>query len=130
MEKRKAYEVMKSSVLKNFAPTKEEIQSLNSFFLIRFISNDPNSIYIANALNCNSSIPIEAQYNFVRNSTLNKVAFITYPKKEKILSDKELQIIMRHFKTNKSVSLEYIKVLGEAKTQEILELYSKIKFEN
>ncbi len=95
MKKQTPYNVMKSAVDKKFKPTMEELKSLNSFFLIRYISNDPNSIYIANILNCNHTIPIEAQYNFVRNSTLDKVAFINYPKKEKIISDKEMKQLLK-----------------------------------
>jgi len=116
---------MKSAVDKTFMPSIEEIQSVNSFFLIRYISNDPSSIYIANILNCNYSIPIEAQYNFVRNSTLDKVAFINYPKKEKLFSDKDLKIIMKHFKISENVAKEYITILGKDKTAEILDKYSK-----
>lgn len=114
---------MKSAIDKKFKPTPEEIRSINSFFLIRYISNDPNSIYIANALNCNYSIPIEAQYNFVRNSTLDKVAFINYPKKEKLVKDSDLKIIMEHFKVNETVAKDYVKILGPEKTDEILEKY-------
>ena len=122
------YNVMKSSVDKSFKPTEEEIKTLNSFFLVRYISNDPNSIYIANILNCNvKNIPIEAQYNFVRNSTLSKVAFINYPKKEKLVSDKELKLIMSYYKCSANVAKDYIKILGTEKTQEILEKYKNIK---
>ena len=118
------YDIMKSSVNKSFIPTKEEIRTLNSFFLVRYISNDPNSIYIANILNCNvKNIPIEAQYNFIRNSTLSKVAFINYPKKEKLISDKDLKLIMKHYKCNANVAKDYIKILGPEKTQEILKKY-------
>ena len=127
MKSKTSYDVMKSAVDKKFVPSVEEIKSLNSFFLIRYISNDPNSIYIANILNCNHTIPIEAQYNFIRNSTLDKVAFINYPKKEKLISDKELKIIIRHFKINENVAKEYIKILGPVKTEEILKKYSHLK---
>ena len=123
MEKRKSYEVMKSAIDKKFKPTPEEVKSVNSFFLVRYISNDPNSIYIANALNCNHVMPIEAQYNFVRNSTLDKVAFINYPKKDKMLKDADMKIIMSHFKISESVAKDYLKILGTEKTEEILNKY-------
>jgi len=127
LEKKTSYSVMKSAVDKSFVPTPSEIKALNSFFLVRYISNDPNTIYIANALNCNYRIPIEAQYNFVRNSTLNKVSFITYQKKEKFVTDKEMKILMRHFNTKENVVKEYIKILGKDKTKEILDKYSSLK---
>jgi len=117
------YNIMKSSVDKLIVPSVEEVKKINSFFLVRFISNDPASIYIANALNCMSKIPMQAQYNFVLNSTLDKVAFINYPKKEKIVSDKELQIVMRHYKVNESVAKDYVKIMGVEKTQDIIEKY-------
>ena len=60
--------------------TLKEKQNINPFFLLRFVSNDPNTIYIANMLNIYKSIPIEIQYNFIKNSSLEKIAFINYPK--------------------------------------------------
>ena len=120
------YNIMKSAVDKKIVPSTEEIKKINSFFLVRYISNDPASIYIANALNCNFKIPIEAQYNFVLNSTLDKVAFINYPKKERIISDKEMKIVMRHYKVNEVVAKDYVKILGLEKTQELLQKYNHI----
>ena len=73
----------------------------------------------------NYNIPIEAQYNFVKNSTLDKVAFINYPKKEKLIPDKDLDIIMSHFRVNKSVAQEYIEILGEDRTKEIIKKYKR-----
>jgi len=121
------YNIMKSSVDRLIEPSIEEIKKVNSFFLTRYISNDPASIYIANALNCMSKIPMEAQYKFVLHSTLDKVAFINYPKKERIISDKELQIIMRHYKVSEIVAKDYVKILGEERTKEILSYYDKVK---
>lgn len=121
------YNVMKSAVDKKIVPTLDEIKQINSFFLVRYISNDPASIYIANALNCNFKIPIESQYKFILNSTLDKVAFINYPKKERLLKDKDMKIITRHFGINESVAKDYIKILGPKKVEEILEKYKHIR---
>jgi hypothetical protein len=121
------YNIMKSSVDRLISPSIEEIKKINSFFLTRYISNDPASIYIANALNCMSRIPMEAQYNFVLHSTLDKVAFINYPKKNKLISDKNLQIIMKHFKIGEVTAKDYINILGEEKTLEILSYYANVK---
>ena len=119
----KPYDVMKSAVDSKVVPSIQDIKKINSFFFVRYISNDPNTIYIANILNCNHTIPLEAQYNFVKYSTLDKVSFINYPKKEKILSDKDLKVIRTHFKINESVAKDYVKILGTEKTQEILDKY-------
>jgi len=124
---RSPYNIMKSAVDNKLLPTVNEIKKINSFFLIRYISNDPNTIYIANMLNCNYSIPIEAQYNFIKYSTLDKVSFINYPKKEKLVTDKELKVIMSHFKTNSVVAKDYIRILGMEKTKEILQKYKSTK---
>jgi len=122
------YNIMKSSVDNLIVPTTDEIRKINSFFLVRFISNDPASIYIANALNCMYKIPMEAQYSFVLNSTLDKVAFINYPKKERALSDKDLAIIATHFKINTILAKDYVKTLGAEKTQEILDKYKQVTY--
>ena len=118
---------MKSAVDNKLQPTVNEIKKINSFFLIRYVSNDPNTIYIANMLNCNYKIPMEAQYNFIKFSTLTKVSFINYPKKEKLVSDKDLKVIMKHFKINASVAKDYIKILDVEKTSAILEKYKNCK---
>jgi len=126
--KKTPYSIMKSAVDKSFEPTEEELKTVNSFFLTRYVSNDPSTIYIANILNCNvKNIPIEAQYKFIRNSTMEKVAFINYPKKERIISDKELKIIMLHYNCNENIAKEYVKIMGIEKTQEILDKYKDIK---
>ena len=121
------YNIMKSAVDKKINPSPEEIESINSFFLIRYVSNDPASIYIANALNCRPNIPIYAQYKFIRYSTLDKVAFIAYPKKEFKVNPKTLKILCNHFKVNEQIAKEYIKILGDDKVDEILKKYEGIK---
>lgn len=125
--KHTAYNVMKSAVDRKIKPTLEEIKKINSFFLVRYISNDPASIYIANALNCNFKIPIESQYKFILNSTLDKVAFINYPKKERLVKDKDMRIITKHFSINESVAKDYIKILGPEKVDEILNKYDHLR---
>jgi len=117
------YNIMKSAVDMRITPSIEEIKKINSFFLVRYISNDPASIYIANAINCHPNIPIEAQYKLIQNSTLDKVAFINYPKKEKKLIDSEMKIIMHHFSINKTIAKEYIEILGIEKCKEIIDKY-------
>lgn len=124
--KHTAYNVMKSAVDRKIEPTLEEIKKINSFFLIRYISNDPASIYIANALNCNYKIPIEAQYKFILNSTLDKVAFINYPKKDSLLKEKNIKIITKHFNISESVAKDYIKILGPEKVDKIIKMYKNI----
>lgn len=124
--KKTPYSIMKSAVDKSFEPSEEEIKTINSFFLTRYVSNDPSTIYIANILNCNvKNIPIEAQYKFIRQSTMEKVSFINYPKKEKLVTDKELKSIMKYYKCNEGVAKDYIKILGPEKTKEIIDKYKK-----
>jgi len=123
-----AYSIMKSAVDKTFIPDDDEIKKINSFFLTRFISNDPSTIYIANTLNCYvKTIPIEAQYKFVRNSTMDKINYINYPKKQKFISDKELNIISHHYRCNNSIARQYVEIMGIEKTTEILDKYKGIK---
>jgi len=121
------YNVMKSSVDGKINPTMDEIKNLNSFFLVRYISNDPVSIYIANALNCYPKIPIYAQYKFIRYSTLDKVAFISYPKKEFKMAAKDMRIICNHFNINETIAKDYIKILGDERTEEIIKKYKNFK---
>lgn len=124
--KHTAYNIMKSAIDRKIDPTLEEIRKINSFFLVRYISNDPASIYIANALNCRKHIPVESQYKFIRNTSINKVAFINYPKKEKIISDKKLSIIANHYNISIIVAKEYVKIMGKDRAEEIIKKYSHL----
>jgi len=125
MKPKTPYAIMKSAIDKSFNPTDEELKKINSFFLTRFTSNDPSTIYISNILNCYSKyIPIEAQYKFIRNSTMNNIAFINYPKKIRVTSDKNLKVLMKYFKCNERVAKDYAKILGEEKIEEIITKYS------
>jgi len=118
---------MKSAVDNKIEPTLEEINKINSFFLIRYVSNDPSSIYIANTLNIYPKIPVYAQYKFIKFATLDKVAFINYPKKEFNIPIKVMKIICYHFKINEILAKEYVKLLGDERVEEIIKKYKNIK---
>jgi hypothetical protein len=111
---RTSYEIMKSAVDKSFEPTAEELLRVNPFFLIRYISNDPSTIHIANVLNNFSNIPVDCQYKFVRNTTIDKISFINYNKKEKI---KDIELIMKHYNISESLAEEYYEIIKDNKIE-------------
>ena len=121
------YNIMKSAVDNKIQPSIEEINKINPFFLVRYISNDPASIYIANALNCHPLIPVYAQYLFIKYSTLDRVAFINYPKKDRKISNKEIKILCKHFNISEPIAKEYGEILGEERIKEIVDKYDHLK---
>jgi len=118
------YKIMKSAIDNSYEPTLKEKQNINPFFLLRFVSNDPNTIYIANMLNIYKSIPIEIQYNFIKNSSLEKIAFINYPKKHSGYDLKEINVIKKYYSCNTNTAKDYIDILGPKRVQEIIEKYN------
>lgn len=123
-EARTPYAVMNSAINKKFIPTLDEIKTVNSFMLCRTISNHPLGVEVANFINNAYDIPIEVQYWFVR-STLNKVNYISYPKKQ-ANNDKDIEIIAEHFECNYMQAKQYYKMLPEDERNKILVKYKHI----
>jgi len=123
--KKTSYEIIKSSVDRSFEPTKEQIQAINPFFLIRFISNDPSTIYFANAINSFSDVPVNAQYSYIKNCNLNNVSFINFKKKDKEYIKDDIITLCKHFKCNEIVLNDYLTILSKDQVSEILIKYKR-----
>jgi len=112
--KRTSYDIIKSSISKEFTPSDEDLKRTNKFFLIRFISSDPSTISLANLLNLYPDIPTSACYKFIRNSSSSTK--IAYPKNtlHDIIRDKnKLKMIMKYYKCSIKLAKRYYDILPE-----------------
>ena len=117
-----------TSLLNNKTPTQEEIKTLNSFFLVRWLSNNKFTLPIASYINLYYNIPSEIQYQFAEDyihltGLKNKVKFIYYKKQE----TEEIQLlntIKEKYKINEKQAQEYYNIIKD-KPSEIkkLEMY-------
>jgi len=115
------YQVM-TSILTNYNPTHEEKLSMNSFFACRYLSNNPMSIFLANAYNRYSVIPVDIQYDVAKQLLRGKIKFIQFPKKSKDTND-VLANISRFYKVSEDVALEYYNLMTDEVKEEFRDLY-------
>lgn len=125
-ETRTMFQTMSTVVNKNFWPTDDEIKKINSFMLVRYISNDPFGCQIGSAIDHFHTMPMNAQYRFVRYSLSNKISYIKFPKKEKIDNKEEIEILMKHYKINERTAVEYSNLMTPEAMKVIMNKYLEI----
>lgn len=123
-EKRTGFAIMASAVKKDFVPTNEELKSINSFMMCRWVSNHPVGIEVANFLNNATDIPINVQYWFVR-STMHNIRYIAVPKKNSDI-DKDVDILANHYQCNYILARQYYMMLPKDERDIILGKYKNI----
>ena len=123
-EKRNSYQVMTSILKKDFIPTEEEIKSLNSWMITRWLSNHPYGIEIANYINNNHNMPLHAQYWLARNKVFG-IKYIPYPKKE---SDKNevYEIFSNHYNCRLEIAKEMVSRLPQSEIDKIVNMYKNV----
>jgi len=125
------YAVMTSILKKNENPTKEQAQILNSFFFVRWLSNNRFTTPIAHVLNTYYNIPLEVQLRFANDYTeltglRNKVKFIGFnkaqvsPEMKKILDN-----ISRRYKVSETTAQEYFDLMDNKERDRIYTLYDE-----
>jgi hypothetical protein len=123
MGKKSMYEVQNSILKKDFIPTDEELKSLNSFLICRWLSSHPYTIEISNFINSNYDLPIKAQYWFAR-SFVSKVKYIILPKKEK--EDLTyIEIIAKEYECNLDLARRYMNILPKSEIDRIYEKWTR-----
>ena len=110
-KKKTMFDVMSTVVNKRFMPTEEELKLLNSFILVRYISNDSFGINIANVINTYHKMPIKAQYLYARFALKDKINYINYPKKKEQPNKEIIEIICKEYKCSDNIAMDYIERL-------------------
>ena len=118
MEKRNMYEIQNSILKKDFVPTDEELKTLNSFLMCRWLSAHPFSIEVANYINSHYDLPIKAQYWLAR-SFVNGIKYIGRPKAEK--EDMcYIDVISKEYDCNLDLARRYCSMLSQEEIDRLL----------
>lgn len=121
-KKMKPYEVM-TSILKSYNPTYAEKMTINSFFMCRYLSNNPQSVFVGNMINrYYNQIPLDKQYDVAKQLLKGKIKFIQPQKKEK-LDNKLLENISRFYNINLETAIEYLELMETEQIEEFKTLY-------
>ena len=125
------YAVMTSILKKNENPTKEQAQTLNTFFFVRWLSNNRFTTPIAHVLNTYYNIPPEVQLRFADDyaeltGLRNKVKFIGF-NKEKVSPEmkKILENISRKYKVSETTAQEYFDLMDNAERDRLYTMYDE-----
>ena len=130
MAKMTPFKVM-TSLLNNQTPTEEEIKTLNSFFMCRWLSNNKHSLPMAHTINLYYNMPILIQYKFCEDfvamvNMKSKVNFISFSK-EKQNKDllQYIENIQKRYKVNEVQAQEYYNLMDEEAREYIYNLYNE-----
>ena len=117
------YQIM-TSILNNYNPTKSEKLSINSFFMVRWLSNSSKAIHIGNVFNrFYKEMPLPVQYDISKQLLKGKIKFIQFPKKEKN-TDIIISNISKFYKINLEKSQEYYDLMPDTERQRFKNLYN------
>ena len=130
MAKMTPFKVM-TSLLNNTKPNTEEINTLNSFFMCRWFSNNKHSLQMANIININYNMSLQIQYKFCEDyialtNMKSNVSFISFSK-EKQNKDLQqyLENIQKRYKVNEIQAQEYYNLMDNDAREKIYNLYNQ-----
>jgi len=118
-----------TSLLNETKPTPEEIETLNSFFLCRWFSNNPHTVAMGNMINLYYNMPLNIQYKFCEDyieltNMKNKVKFINASKdKQNKDFEKLMENIQKKYKVNEITALEYFELMDNDERNKIYNMY-------
>ena len=102
-----------TSILSDYNPTYDEKMTVNSFFLCRWLSNNPDTVFVGNVLNrFYNEIPLNKQYDMSKHLLRGKIKYIQFPKKIKN-SEKVIDNICRYYKVSIDSAYEYWNLMSE-----------------
>lgn len=120
-----------TSLLNNTTPTEEEKGTMNSFFLVRWLSNNKHTLQMGNEINKNYSIPVSNQYKFCEDwiyltRMKNKVKFIQFSKEKQNTEFQQLlSNIQRKYKVNEIHAQEYFEMMDTDQKNKMYNLYNE-----
>ncbi len=122
-----------TSLLNNTTPTKDEIKTLNSFFMCRWFSNNPHTVSMGNMVNLYYDMPLEIQYKFCEDYIAmtrmkDRVKFISFSKdKQNKDFQKLMDNIQRKYKINEEQAQEYFNLMDNDERNKIYNMYNEGK---
>ncbi len=120
-----------SAILSHKTPSKEEIQKISSFIMIRWLSGNVNTVIPANIINCNYNLPVYNQFRFLDDycnltGIKNKKLFIKYNKSQEKVT-KTQENIARYYNINLNTAKQYFNLMSEEEQESFKNLYKEGK---
>lgn len=106
---------------KQFKP--EEIEKIPSYLFCRYLGMSPLTVLAANQINYYYDIPIDNQFNMIRNAFGGKINYIQYLKNPEDNKSVHLELIANHYKISLDAAKEYIDLMSEEDLKNIVDLY-------
>lgn len=123
-DKKSVYQIMVSSIRKDFIPTDEQINKINSFMFCRTIANNPIGAIAGDYINRNyNNFPIKSQYYFVRSALYN-VNYISFKGNNINKIDNIIELISKHYNCSIQVAYEYKDILSPEQLEKLQNLYN------
>lgn len=112
------------------SPSIDDLQKIPSFVFCRWLSGNIYTILAANQINYYFDIPIENQYNMIKNVFAGKIKYIPYPKKEPesdLEKQKIIEYLCDYFKINNYDAVEYLDLISKEELTKIIEMYKNLE---
>jgi len=131
------FDVLKT-LLTYKVPTKEEIQKINSYTMVRWLSGNKYTVIPANLININYNIPIENQYQFFDDvfdlmKIKKNIKFIKYNSDSNSNASKEtkkskiIQNISMYYKINLKEAEKYYSLMSSKEHKRFKDMYKEGK---
>ena len=111
-------------------PNEDKIQKINSFVMVKWLSNNPKTVIAANAINLNDKIPIQNQFRFLDdyftlNGTKKQKPYVPWTKKQNVpdVLQKLLDNIQRFYKVNPDTAREYFELMDNDQRDRLYNMY-------
>ncbi len=120
---------IQASILSKEMPSKAQVNTINPFFFVRWMSGNRFSIPIAAELNRYYNIPMHVQYIFSNDyveltGMRDKVQFIGINKEKKNEDyQKLLDNIQKRYKVSEQESEEYFKLMDDKERDKLYNMY-------
>lgn len=105
-------------------PSEEDIKKIPSYIFCRWLSGNRASIQAANMFNLYSDIPIENQYNVIKNAFAGKIKYIPYPKSVDEEKAKSIEYLIDYFKISEEKAKEYLTFISKDELNFIVKIYT------
>lgn len=92
----------------------------NNYVVCRNFGYFPDTVFLANELNCLGSVDADQHYEFLFNSISKRKRYAKWIKEDK---DEDLELVAEYFSINKDTAKIYLKLLDETKMKQIREYF-------
>ena len=119
------FPTMWSALDKNKTPSATDLKKIQSFMFCKWLAGDHRTIFDANLFNQYSDIPVENQYNLIKNKYAGKIRNIKYVKSEKDdVDESTITILCSHFKISIEKAKDYLQYISQEELKYLKELYA------